>query len=171
MKTLILLRHSKAVAESKAGDHARALSPRGRREALRAGEAIKQRVVPDFALVSDSRRTRETFDQVIGAMGLDIPHRFEPGLYGADTRTLTALIADAPAEAGGLLVVGHNPGMGDLARNLAVAGDKKLRNTLAGGFPTSAFALIRLKGAEWAAVAEGGTLEQFVTMAYLDGST
>lgn len=168
MKTLILLRHSKALAESGTGDHARGLSQRGLAEALRAGQAIGQAIVPDFALVSDSRRTRETFDRVVQAAGRDIPHRFEPALYGADTSTIMALIADAPAERASLLVVGHNPGVGELARALAVAGERKLRKGLADGFPTSAFALIRLKGTEWARAAEGGTLEQFVTVASPD---
>ena len=96
--------------------------------------------------------------------GRRIPHRFESRLYGADPATILALAAELPPEVGGLLVVGHNPGLGELARMLAVAGDRSLRDAVAERFPTSAFAIIALTGAEWAAAAKGGVLESFVTV-------
>ncbi len=164
MKHLILLRHGKAVGASATGDHARALSSRGLFEASGAGAALMQQVVPDFALVSDSRRTRETFDRVAERIGRNIPHRIEPRLYGAVPATILALVAELPSEVRSLLVVGHNPGIAELARTLAVAGDRVSRDALEERFPTSAFAVIALKGAAWTAAARGGALESFVTV-------
>lgn len=170
MKTLILLRHSKAVGETESGDHARALSGRGLAEARTAGATLAGQSGPDFALVSDSRRTRETFERVAEALGLTIPHRLEPALYGADPSTILRLVAEIPSISSTLLVVGHNPGIGELARQLAVAGDQSARERLAQGFPMSAYAVIALSGTEWSKACEGGSLERFVTAESLSGS-
>ncbi len=62
MRRLILMRHAEAAVETGAGDHARPLTHRGQSEALRAGEALAEVGCPEFALVSDSRRTRQTFE-------------------------------------------------------------------------------------------------------------
>ena len=42
MRRLILMRHAEAAAESGAADHARALTTRGRSDALRAGDAMAE---------------------------------------------------------------------------------------------------------------------------------
>ena len=161
MNRLILLRHSKAVAAAAAGDHARALSKRGLAEASAAGAALMQQVVPDFALVSDAVRTRQTFEQLAARIGHDIPHRMEPRLYGAEPAAVLAIIAEAPPESRSLLVVGHNPGLGDLARMLALTGKRTALAELAEHFPTSAFAIVALAAPSWSAAARGGTLEAF----------
>ncbi len=164
MKQLILLRHGKAVGAAAAGDHARSLSKRGVAEASAAGAALMQQVVPDFALVSDAVRTRQTFERLAARIGRDIPHRIEPQLYGAGPATMLDIIAEAAAEASSLLVVGHNPGIGDLARMLALSGNRTALAELAEHFPTSAFAIVALAGAGWSEAAQGGTLEAFHTV-------
>ena len=142
MRQLILFRHAKALAGTATGDHARGLSPRGLAEAAEAGLSLDARVRPDLALVSDSRRTRETFDRVVGAVGRDIPHRFERALYGADAEQIAAVVADVDAATTCLLIIGHNPGVGDLARHLADAGTDAARHRLAERAP-----LLRTRGA------------------------
>jgi phosphohistidine phosphatase len=164
MRHLILLRHGKAVATAAAGDHARPLSKRGVAEAGAAGAALMQQVEPDFAIVSDAVRTRQTFERVAARIGHDIPHRIEPRLYGAEPATILDIIAEAPAHASNLLVVGHNPGMGELARALARKGSRSARAELAEHFPTSAFAILALAEAAWSTAAEGGRLETFYTV-------
>ena len=58
MLRLMLLRHAKAVAESAGGDHARALSPRGKHQAEEMGRyMLAQGLLPDAAIASDSVRT------------------------------------------------------------------------------------------------------------------
>lgn len=161
MKRLILLRHGKAVSSAAGGDNARPLSKRGVAEATAAGAALMQQVMPDFALVSDSVRTRQSFERAAARIGRDIPHRIETRLYGADPATMLDIIAEAPPEASALLLIGHNPGMGELARMLARTGPRSALAELAERFPTSAFAIVALAGADWGAAAQGGTLEAF----------
>lgn len=169
MRHLILFRHAKALAGTATGDHARGLSPRGLAEAAQAGLSLEARLPPEFALVSDARRTRETFDRLIEAAGRDIPHRFEGALYGAGANEIAAAIADVDADATRLLVVGHNPGIGDLARVLSGEGDDAARHRLAARFPTSAFAIIELPWTTWSATGPG-ILRAFVTVDSSDGS-
>ncbi len=162
MVELILMRHSKAVASAPAGDHARGLSPRGLAEAAEAGAALLRLALPDFALVSDARRTRETFDRVVDAAGRPIAHRFEPELYGASPQAILAALASAPEDCRRLLVIGHNPGIGDLARRLSRPDGTDLATTMDAHFPTSALALIRLDIGSWTAVKAGGRLEAYI---------
>lgn len=159
MRRVILMRHGKTVASVPAGDHARHLTPRGIAEATEAGRILSPRGTPDFALVSDARRTRETFDRVVEAVGRDIPHRFDRRLYGASTDQILAVLAEAPEEAAAVLVIGHNPGIGELARRLS--GQSPKRRELDDHFPTSAFASIALKAPDWRGAGLGGTLETF----------
>ena len=169
MRQLILFRHAKAVPGTAIEDHARGLSPRGLAEAAEAGLSLDERLHPDLALVSDARRTRETFGRVVEAIGRDIPHRFERALYDAGAEQIAEVIATVDPEATCLLVVGHNPGIGALARQLAGEGSDAARLRLAAGFPTSAYAIFDLPWTSWSAK-EPGTLREFVTVDSHEGS-
>ena len=83
MRTLILMRHAKAVKGSEApSDEARGLSPRGRRDASAAGAALsEQGLKPALALISTSVRTRETAD--VALAGMAVATQFEKALYHA----------------------------------------------------------------------------------------
>ena len=73
------------------------------------------------------------------------------------------MIRAAPDTADTVIVVGHNPGLGDLAAGLAGAGPRAVRARLALEFPTAAYAVIAFDAAHWAAIAPGqGRLERFV---------
>ena len=87
MRTLILLRHAKAVRAHEApDDKSRALTGRGRREAAQAGLAMEDAgLKPGLALVSTSARTRETAEQALTNFKLET--RFEDALYHAAPRT------------------------------------------------------------------------------------
>lgn len=114
MRELILLRH--AHAESSApgqDDRARALSPTGLDEAKAAGDWLRAHgLMPDRALYSPAVRTRQTLEALgdIGCADL----REEEAIYDASPGTLIAL-ADAHGDARRLLLVGHNPGLEQLA--------------------------------------------------------
>lgn len=161
MVELVLMRHSKAVPSSPTGDHVRALSPRGRLDAAEAARVLADHLMPDYALVSDALRTRQTFECVQDAWGTAVPHRLEPELYGASTAAILEVIGTAPAGVERLLVVGHNPGIGEVARKLARRGDAAARADLEAHFPTSAFAILRIDRA-WGDVAKGGALQAYV---------
>jgi phosphohistidine phosphatase len=154
MKDLILLRHAKAVAADGApDDRARALTERGRRDAKAAGDALREaRAAADAVLVSSAARTRETAAVALQGLGLPEP-TFLDDLYLAEPETIWA--AAQAAGAARVLVVGHNPGLHDLAAHLVrQSGDRsRLARAVEEGFPTSAFAIFALDGDVLAAAA------------------
>lgn len=114
MRELILLRH--AHAESPASgqdDRQRPLSPIGLAEARAAGDWLRGHgLLPDRALCSPAERTRQTF-AALGELG-SVDLREEAAIYEASPGTLIAL-ADVHRAARRLLLVGHNPGLEQLA--------------------------------------------------------
>ncbi|HVI59608.1 MAG TPA: histidine phosphatase family protein [Luteimonas sp.] len=115
MRELILLRH--AHAESSAAgqpDLDRPLSAEGNAEAEAAGHWLRERgLVPDLALCSPSRRTRETLEAVLAQVGY-VDQRLEEEIYEASPGTLAAVV-DRHRDVERLLLVGHNPGLERLA--------------------------------------------------------
>ena len=158
MRQLIVMRHGKAVGASTTGDHTRALSPRGRAEALEAARRMAALARPDAVLVSDSTRTRETLDCAAPALPPALPRRVTRNLYGAGADAILAEIRATPDDVATLLVIGHNPGIGDLARRLARDGEGAALARLAEGFPTSCFAVIDLAIDGWSALDAPGRL-------------
>lgn len=115
MRELILLRHAHAEpAITGQADLDRPLSPEGLAEAEAAGRWLREKgLVPDRVLCSPSRRTRETLEAVLAAVGY-VDQRLEPAIYEGTSGTLAAL-ADAHGDVERLLMVGHNPGFEQLA--------------------------------------------------------
>jgi phosphohistidine phosphatase len=164
MRRLILMRHAKAHRDDPAGDRARALTELGRADARRAGAWLAQEALePDLALVSDARRTRETMERIMPALARPPHLRIDPKLYLAEPPALLRAIRAAPAEARTVLLVAHNPGVGELALALTGAGDAQNAARLAHSFPTGSMAVLTFDG-EWARTRElGARLERFVT--------
>ncbi|WP_165491118.1 SixA phosphatase family protein [Lichenihabitans psoromatis] len=154
MKRLLLLRHAKAeMAPNGQADHDRRLSSRGLRDAREVGAVIeRQGWSPDFMLVSDAARTRETLEQAMPQQTASRTIEITPALYDATAPDILALIRTIPDTATSLLVIGHNPGIGELARQLAAAGSLPDLHRLATRFPTSALAVIALSAEHWADV-------------------
>ena len=115
MRELVLLRHAHAEpASAGQSDMDRPLSPEGLAEAEAAGRWLAEnKLIPDRVLCSPARRTRETVEAVLAAVGY-VDQRLDDGIYDATPGTLAAL-ADAHREADRLLLVGHNPGLEQLA--------------------------------------------------------
>jgi phosphohistidine phosphatase SixA len=115
MRELILLRHAHAEpASTGQADLDRPLSPEGLADAEAAGRWLaEQGLVPDCVLCSPARRTRETLEAVLGVIG-SVEQRLEDAMYEATSGTLAAL-ADTHNDAERLLLVGHNPGLEQLA--------------------------------------------------------
>ena len=163
MRRLILLRHAKSDRPPGVRDLERPLNKRGRRAAPVVGARIAEEGLrPDLALVSPSQRTQETWAAVKDALG-DPRQEIVPEIYEAAAGDILAAIRRAPEEVGTLIVVGHNPGLGDLAAALTGAGPKGLRALLATEFPTAAFAVIAFEAQTWASIAPNrGSLEHYV---------
>lgn len=146
MQTLILMRHAKAVRAHEAdSDEARGLTGRGRREAAAAGAAIEDAgLKPTLALVSTAKRTRETAEH--GLQNFALETRFEDALYHAHLEGIWDAFSASDAES--VVIVGHNPGIGELVSKLVhqAHDGSKLAREFSGHFPTSAFAAFQIKG-------------------------
>lgn len=143
MKQLLLLRHAKSSWDDPAlADFDRPLAPRGLKAAPRMGrELAKRDWLPNLALVSPALRTRETWRLVSAELPARVPVEFAEGLFEATAGDILAEVQQAMASAGCLLVLGHNPGLEDLARRLAgPRSDAGTLRKLEEKFPTGALA-------------------------------
>jgi phosphohistidine phosphatase SixA len=115
MRELILLRHAHAEPLMPGQiDLDRPLSAEGNAEAEAAGRWLHERnLVPDLVLCSPARRTRETLEAVLAAIGY-VDQRLEEAIYDASPGAL-ATLADNHRDVERLLLVGHNPGLERLA--------------------------------------------------------
>ncbi|MGW1346781.1 SixA phosphatase family protein [Kribbella sp. NPDC002412] len=144
-RTLVLLRHSKAVPPESMPDPERPLADRGRADARAAGRyLVAQGIEADLVLCSPSQRTRETWQYAAeaGATAADI--WYDRRIYNADSDELLDVIREAPAEARTVILVGHAPGVPWLADELALDGTSPERVELTQKYPTSGLAVLHL---------------------------
>jgi phosphohistidine phosphatase len=144
MRTLYLLRHAKSSWDDPAlPDRDRPLAPRGRRDARRIGKHLRRLgITPALVLCSSAVRTQETLDLLHPALA-EVAVHIEEQLYGASSETLLERIHSVPDHVSSLLLIGHNPGLHDLALALASSGAKRKR--LEAKFPTAALATLALE--------------------------
>src|SRR5262245_34365294 len=143
MRTLYLLRHAKSSWEDPAlPDRDRPLAPRGRRDAKRLGKHLRGlKVPPELVLCSSAARTQETLE-LLGPGLAEAAIFVEEQLYGASSEVLLERVRAVPGEVASVLLIGHNPGVHDLARMLASSGADLER--LEAKFPTGALATLAL---------------------------
>lgn len=142
MKRLLLMRHAKAAPYVPGADHERPLVERGRRDAETMGEYIRDAgITPGLVLCSSATRARETLDGVLAALGADAEARIEPRIYGASADELLRVVHELGEVVESAMLIGHNPGMHQIAAALAGAGDRL--DELAAKFPTAAVAELR----------------------------
>lgn len=161
MHTLFLLRHAKSSwADSTLPDAERPLAPRGRRDAKLIAEHLRRLgIEPELVLCSTAVRTRETLD-VIRPASPNSELALAQELYAAGADELLARIRQVPATVESVMVIGHNPGLHQLALVLASTGDELDR--LEAKFPTAALATLTLTSV-WRQVAPGdATLTAYV---------
>jgi phosphohistidine phosphatase len=168
MRQLLLLRHAKSSWDDPSlADHARPLNPRGRRAAHLMAQAIRELgLSPDVVLVSSARRTLQTLEQLRPV--LEAGTLVEPmdALYLASWPSLLALVRDAPETARSVMIIGHNPGLHDLAMALVGAAGQAAGGAdaqrLAEGYPTAALAEFSI-AVPWRLLdAGGGRLVRFL---------
>jgi phosphohistidine phosphatase len=146
MRRLILMRHARASRPNATPDFERTLEASGEASATLVRHWLAANLPrPDFALISAARRTRETFDVLSGGMAGTFVE-FEPRLYNADYRDILDLVREVPDSARTLFVLGHNPGIADMAFRLANRreSDQSALENLARYVPTASFALLTL---------------------------
>jgi len=165
LHTLFLLRHAKSSWDDDGlDDHERPLTPRGERAAAVVGAYLSQRNLRfDALLCSTAVRARRTVERVSVLAPLPEPS-FEPTLYLATSEELMDRLRRVPEDMGCVLLVGHDPAIGELARELAGSGDREARDRLARKLPTAGLVELSLGEEPWSKLAAGcARLESFVT--------
>ena len=112
-------------------------------------------------------RTRQTLEPIIAALPHPPRISVEDGLYLASAAALRKRIAGIADDVGSVVVIGHNPGIHELAIALAAHSQRTLRARLSAKFPTGAAAAFRFEGS-WAGIAHAAVaLTDFVSPADL----
>ncbi|MFN0184685.1 MAG: SixA phosphatase family protein [Aquabacterium sp.] len=164
MRQLLLMRHAKSSWDDPGlSDHARPLNPRGRAAAAAMRRMMREAgLAPDLVLVSSSRRTLQTLEAL---EPWDDTPLVEPmdALYLASPEQMLQAINSITETVRSVLILGHNPGMHDLAVRLAGTGEALIRHRLGEGFPSGALVEFSI-ASSWASLQEGDArLLRFVT--------
>jgi phosphohistidine phosphatase len=165
MRRLLLFRHAKAErAEAGQSDLDRPLTHQGLEEAELIGAYIARHAfLPDTAIVSPSVRTRETFSRAAATMMPSPAPTFDPRAYDASPSALLNILKGLPEEARTVMLIGHNPGLHELALMLVGTGDIETRERLREKFPTAALAIIDFPLDSWARLhPSAGRLERCI---------
>ena len=173
MRRLLLLRHAKTERPGPGQrDRDRKLIKRGRADAPVIGAYMARHgLVPDLALVSPATRAAETWTLAAAALGREPRVIKDERIYNASVETLIGIIRET-RDTQMLLIVGHNPGLHDLAVRLIAAGDAETRERVAEKLPTSGLVVIDLAFDDWSKLhPSSGRLERFVTPRLIEAAT
>jgi len=120
--------------------------------------------VVDLALCSTSERTRQTLDVVCAGGASVTDARFDTRIYDGSAASLMDVLREVPDSVNTVLMIGHAPGIPDLATAPAqdASGSTAAAERLSRGFPTSGLAVLGFEG-RWASlVPDTGCLREFV---------
>lgn len=149
MKYLTLIRHAKSDwSDASLSDFERPLNGRGKKAAPKMGRRMAERGdIPDLLLSSPAKRAAKTARLM--AQELEIPKEsidFQAEIFAANRKTLIKLVSELP-EHNHVAVVGHNPGLPELAEWLCPNSP--------GWLPTGAVLTLRLDISAWKKVKKG----------------
>ena len=162
---LMVLRHaSSEKAEPGMRDFDRALNERGRKDAAKIGAYMAHHaLLSDRVIVSPARRARETWEHVSEAFPVAPPVDYDNRLYEGGPDAILAVIRENDPSIGSLLIIGHNPGLHEIARLLIAAGDVEARERLNEGLPNAGLAIIDFAVDDWRKVRpHHGRLKVFI---------
>ncbi|MFG2915889.1 SixA phosphatase family protein [Kitasatospora sp. NPDC048298] len=152
-RQIVVVRHAKAEHPDAVDDRDRPLAERGRKDAKAAGRWLTGAGVDaDLALVSPAVRTRDTWELMVPELRNKPRTVQDKRLYDASLGALITVLNEQSDEDRDVVVVGHNPGVRELAE--ALAGEAKgdvMARMKDSGFPTAAAAILAFEGS-WAAV-------------------
>ncbi|HYM33059.1 MAG TPA: histidine phosphatase family protein [Candidatus Cybelea sp.] len=171
LKTLYLLRHAKSAWDRpELDDHDRGLNARGRAACDALAKHMRRAgIKPALVLVSSARRAQETWSRIAAALQRPPPVREAADLYMAEIGDLLRILRDVDDRAASVMLVGHNPGLEELAHEIVGGGAQQALKRMATKFPTGALATIELPAKRWRDVAgDEGRLTDFVTPASLE---
>ena len=110
-------------------------------------------IEPELVFCSSAERTRETLELVRPSLGAESTVSLEDELYAASADALLERLHAAPEQVASVMLIGHNPGLQDLALRLASAGPDLER--LEAKFATAALATLELAGESWGDLSRG----------------
>lgn len=173
MRRLFLIRHAKAEPGVGQDDYERALTDRGRADACRLASVLATREhLPEVLVHSGALRTKQTAEIFAAFWPRRVELQEEVGLYDATREMLhirTQTFSDAVECVG---IVGHNPGIHELAATLPGAGPHSELRRIALKYPTCAVTVIEFQVASWDEVdRNSGVLSLFLTPAELEAET
>jgi phosphohistidine phosphatase len=160
---LMLLRHSKAEkAAPGQRDRDRRLNARGQDDAAEiAAYMAAHKLLPDRVIVSSAQRTRETWTGMAAALPASLTPAYEDRLYESGPDRILEVIREAPASVRALMLIGHNPGLHEVAELLLAP---KGAEAIEDGLPTSGLVVLDFAGEDWKKLkAGGGRLDRLVT--------
>jgi phosphohistidine phosphatase len=170
MHQLHLLRHAKSSWDDDADDHTRPLNKRGRESARLIGETLPRAAgTLDLVLCSSAQRTRETAELALAGLTPAPRILYEDELYLATDEALMQRLRQLDERLEAVMVIGHNPGLHELAVALAAPGSAGFSTLANGKFPTGVRARFVI-GTSWADI--GSTrhrLVDYVTVRSLGG--
>lgn len=162
-RRLILTRHAKSAWDDPTlSDEARPLNERGRRSAREIGDWLASRGYdPEEVLCSTAARTIETWERAAEAVFETLPKlRKEAGLYQASPEQMLAVLRTATAPT--VMMIGHNPAIGELAAMLPARAPMSADFR---SYPTGATLVVDFDVPEWSQVQAGqGDVRDFVRL-------
>lgn len=170
MKDLLLLRHAKSSWDTPGqADIDRPLNKRGRKATVRLVDWFKTRKCsPALVLCSPAKRTRETLDLIQEAWSKPPEIRYQERLYLAEAEEMLQWLHDLSDAIPSALVIGHNPGLQELALALLPAAADDTRTRIEAKFPTGALLRLSTRARSWSKLGPDSTkLVEYVTPAEL----
>ncbi len=158
--TLILTRHAKSSwGDPDVDDFDRILNGRGRRSSDAIGAWLAARGhLPDVVLVSDAKRTVETWSRMAHHFPNTATMTSNPGLYLASATTILGVLRTQADPV--CMLICHNPGIADFASRIATKPPSHPRFE---DYPTGATSIIRFENKRWSDVTWGnGQVEDFI---------
>jgi phosphohistidine phosphatase len=119
MKSVLILRHAKSSwKQPDLNDHDRPLNKRGKRDAQRMGELLRnEHLIPESVISSADIRARDTAKAEVKASGYKGKIALNRSLYAAVPEAYFKVLYGLSNDTVRVLVVGHNPGLEELLEN------------------------------------------------------
>lgn len=174
MRRILLFRHAKSDwSDPDMADRDRRLNRRGEEAAPKIGAYLaRHRLIPQRVLCSTARRARDTWELVAAELPSPPPVSYEERLYNARPDAILDVLRDLGKDVRSALVVGHNPGLQELATLLIASGDLDHRERLREKFPTAGLVVIDFAVDSWSRLhPHSGRLERFVVPRMLEAAT
>lgn len=166
MLKLMLFRHAKSSwATPDLADFERPLARRGEKAAPRMGLLIKEQgLLPDLVFCSPATRTRQTLVLALKAMKAEPKVIFDESFYLGQPSAILSRLCAVKSHPQTIMVVGHNPGIHELALELVGNSGRGEVSRLFGKFPTASLAVIQFACKSWSDIQRcQGELALYVT--------